>query len=24
VEFRRKSDDKVHVSVVPRPALAAE
>ncbi len=24
VEFRRKSGDKVHVSVVPRPALAAE
>jgi large subunit ribosomal protein L27 len=24
VEFRRKSGDKVHVSVVPRPAQAAE
>ena len=24
VEFRRKSNDKVHISVVPRPALAAE
>src|ERR1700735_2762244 len=24
VEFRRKANDKVHISVVPRPALAAE